>query len=337
MRRHVLAGLASALLLLPQSSLAQENEFFAGKTIRFVLAFAPGQAYDIWARLMARHFPKHIPGRPVFVVENMPGAGGITATNWLYSRAPRDGTVWGMVNHNVADQALSKVANVTYDPARLIFLGTPEVTNRACFVVGQSPVKTAHDLFKHQVVVGGTGAGSPVTQSPRLLKNMLGMNVKLVEGYKSPQDVILAMERGELEGVCQTIQSFMGARPGWLESGRARIFISFDREPPAGVDAPTVYDFVKSEDDRKVLRYYSASGELGRPIALPPEVPSDRVNMLRRAFDATMKDPEFVTEVTKSGYLVTPRSGEQLQQIILEEMQTSPETIARTAALTQGD
>ena len=333
MRKLVLAGLATLLSVL-SPALAQEDHFFRGKQIRFVLGAAPGQEYDLWARLMARFFPRHIPGNPAFVVENMPGAGFITATNWLYNRAQRDGTVWGMANHNVADQALSKMSNVQYDPAKFNWIGTPEYTNRGCFAMTSSRAKSAKDLFATEMIVGGTGAGSPVTQTPRLMKNLLGMKFKVVEGYAKPQDAILAMERGELEGVCQSLQSFRQSRPGWLESGKAYVVFTTERERVAGVKAPSIFEFAKTDEERAILAYYNSSGELGRPVMLPPDVPPERVKMLREAFMATMKDPEFLQDARQLNYHITPRSGEALAAMIEADMRTPAHIIEKTAKLT---
>jgi len=334
--RAITAGVLVALGLANASHAQALNEpdFFKGKSIRFVLGAAPGQEYDLWARLMARHLPRHIPGNPAFVVENMPGAGFITATNWLYNRAARDGTVWGMANHNVADQALSKMPNVLYDPAKFNWIGTPEYTNRGCFAVTNARAKSAKELFQTEMIVGGTGAGSPVTQTPRLVANLLGMKMKLVEGYSKPQDAILAMERGELEGVCQTIQSFRQARPGWFETGKAYVVFITERERVLGINAPSIFEFTTTDEQREILSYYNSSAELGRPIMLPPDVPPARVKMLRDAFMATMKDPEFLFDAGQLNYTITPRSGEALAAIIEGTMRTSPQIIEKTAKLT---
>ncbi len=334
--RAITAGILVALGLANSSHAQVQNgpDFFKGKSIRFVLGAAPGQEYDLWARLMARYLPRHIPGNPPFVVENMPGAGFITATNWLYNRAARDGTVWGMANHNVADQALSKMPNVLYDPAKFNWIGTPEYTNRGCFAVTNARAKSAKELFQTEMIVGGTGAGSPVTQTPRLVANLLGMKMKLVEGYSKPQDAILAMERGELEGVCQTIQSFRQARPGWFETGKAYVVFITERERVAGINAPSIFEFTTTDEQREILSYYNSSAELGRPIMLPPDVPPTRVNMLRDAFMATMKDPEFLNDAGQLNYTITPRSGEALAAIIEGTMRTSSQIIEKTAKLT---
>jgi tripartite-type tricarboxylate transporter receptor subunit TctC len=304
---------------------------FRGKQIRFVLGAAPGQDYDVWARFLARHLPRHVPGSPSFLVQNMPGAGQMLATNWLYNAAPRDGTVWGMVSRNIPNAGLQGFAGVRYDPLKFNWIGSPELTNRGCFAMERARVKRAEDLFEHELVVGGTGAGSTLTETPNLLRGLLGMKFKVVEGYAKPQDAVLAMERGELDGLCLTLQSFRNARPDWLKSGIARVLFSLEHDPVPGLDAPTIYRFVKTDEQRQILDFLSSSIELGRPIMLPPDVPPDVVAVMRRAFDATMNDPLLREEATKMGLDITHRTGEQLEAVIRAAAATPPAIIAKAA------
>jgi tripartite-type tricarboxylate transporter receptor subunit TctC len=304
---------------------------FRGKQIRFVLGAAPGQDYDVWARFLARHLPRHVPGSPSVLVQNMPGAGQMLATNWLYNVAPRDGTVWGMVSRNIPNAGLQGFAGVRYDPLKFNWIGSPELTNRGCFAMESARVKRAEDLFEHELVVGGTGAGSTVTETPNLLRGLLGMKFKVVEGYAKPQDAVLAMERGELDGLCLTLQSFRNARPDWLKSGVARVLFTLEHDPVPGLDAPTIYRFVKTDEQRQILDFLSSSIELGRPIMLPPEVPRDVVAVMRRAFDASMNDPLLREEATKMGLDITHRTGEQLEAVIRAAAATPPAIIAKAA------
>jgi tripartite-type tricarboxylate transporter receptor subunit TctC len=324
----VLAGMAPA----PAQPLA---EAFKGKQIRFVLGAAVGQDYDVWARLLARHLPRHIPGNPGMIVQNMPGAGHILATNWLYNVAPRDGTVWGMVSRNIPNAALQGFAGVRYEPIKFNWIGSPELTNRGCLAMARGRVQRAEDLFEHELIVGGTGAGSTVTETPNLLRGLLGMKFKVVEGYSKPQDVVLAMERGELDGICQTVQSFKITRPDWLRSGAARVLFTLEHEPVPGISAPTIYQFLKTEEQRKILDFLSSSIELGRPMMLPPGVAPDRLEAMRRAFDNTLADPQFRGEASKMGLEITHRTGEQIEALIRAAMATPPEIIAKAGAMGQ--
>jgi len=311
-------------------------DFFRGKQIRFVLGAAPGQDYDVWARFLARHLPRYVPGSPTFVVQNMPGAGHMLATNWLYNVAPRDGTVWGSVSRNIPSAGLQQLPGVRYDPVKFNWLGSPELTNRGCFAAARSPVKTGADLFEHELVVGGTGAGSTVTETPKLLRGLLGMKFKVVEGYVKPQDAQFAIESGELDGLCTTAQSFRNFRPDWIKDGVVRVLFTLEKQPVSWLNAPTVYKFVKTEEQRQTLDFLSSSIELGRPMLLPPAVPSERVQALRRAFDATVNDPQFREEAKRLGFEITLRTGEELQALIQAAKDTPPEIIERVAKLVQG-
>jgi hypothetical protein len=258
------------------------------------------------------------------------------ATNWLYNQAPRDGTVWGMVSRNIPNAALQGFAGVRYDPIKFNWIGSPEITNRGCFAMATARVKKAEDLFEHDLVVGGTGAGSTVTETPHLLHGLLGMKFKVVDGYAKPQDAVLAMERGELEGICQTVQSFEISRPDWFKTGKAHTLFTLEHDPVPGVNAPTIYKFAKTDEQRQILDFLSSSIELGRPIMLPPGVPAAVVTAMRRAFDATLADPLFLQDAAKLGFVVTPRTGEQLEATIRAAMAT-PRAIIEKAAVLSGE
>ncbi len=331
-------AIATAMLLAAaKPGLAQPaDEFFKGKQIRFVLGAAAGQDYDVWARFLARHLPRHIPGNPGFVVQNMPGAGHLLATNWLYNIAPRDGTVWGSVSRNIPSVGLQQVSGVRFDPLKFNWLGSPELTNRGCFAMTKHPrIKAAADLFTHELVVGGTGAGSTVTETPKLLRGLLGMKLRVVEGYVRPQDAQYAMETGELDGMCSTVQSFRNFRPDWIKAGVARVLFTLEKDLVPWTGAPTVYQFVKTDEQRQTLDYFSSSIEYGRPLLLPPEVPAERVAMLRRAFEATVNDPLFREEAQKLGFEITLRTGEELETLIRAAKETPPAIIERVTKMIQ--
>jgi tripartite-type tricarboxylate transporter receptor subunit TctC len=322
-------------LHLSVGSAQQVADSFKGKPLRIVIGSAPGQAYDIWARTVARHLGRHVPGSPTVVVQNMPGAGELLATNWLYNIAPRDGTVWGSVSRNIPNVGFQGTPGARFDANKFHWLGSPEITNRGCFSLSSAKVKKAEDLFEHELIVGGIGAGSAVTAAPNLLSGMLGMKFKIVEGYVTPQDAILAMERGELEGVCQTVESFVHARPQWLKNDFARVLFTGERDPVPGLNAPTIFKFAKTEEHRRILSFFASSIELGRPYLLPPETPADIVQLMRKSFDSAINDPLFRDDAKKQGLIVTHQSGEQIQALVLEASKTSPEIIARASEYAQ--
>jgi tripartite-type tricarboxylate transporter receptor subunit TctC len=313
------------------------EELFKGKNLRMVLGAAAGQDYDLWARLIGRHLSRHIPGNPTVIVENMPGGGHLIATNWLYNVAARDGTVWGMVSRNIPSQALLKLPGARFDPTKFNWIGSPETNNRGCFAMERSGIRRAEDLFERELIVGGTGAGSSVSQTPVLLRQLLGMKFKLVEGYSKPQDAVLAMEKGEIDGICQTVQSIRREHAQWFESGQARVLFTLERDPMPEISAPTIYNFTKTEEQRQILDFYSSSIELGRPIMLPPGVPAHRVEALRRAFDATIKDPLFRKEADAMGFDITLRTGEELETLIKRTMETPQAIVEKVAEMTQAN
>jgi tripartite-type tricarboxylate transporter receptor subunit TctC len=265
----------------------------------------------------------------------MPGAGGIAAANHLFNVAPKDGSTIGMIGRNLPNQAVLRLPTVKFDPAKFNWIGSPEYVNRVCVAMNTASVKTARDLLTTDLLVGGAGAGTAVSTVPTLLRKLLGLRFTVVEGYGSSTAIILAMERGEVQGICQTINSLRNSRPGWIESGRMRILFNVEHDPVPALNAPSVYDFVTTDEQRQILDFYSSSVELGRPIVAPPGVPAERVAVLRRGFDATMKDPAFLAEAKKLGVDVSPRSGERLAEIVANLMQTPPSVTEKTEALTQ--
>ena len=219
----VLAATAALLGLVHETRAQSPEEFYHAKQVRIIVSFDAGTDYDQWARLIARHLGRHLDGHPSLVVQNMGAAGGILATNHLFNVAPHDGTVIGMIGRNLPYFALMQEANARYEPAKFNWIGSPELTNRVCTAYERSAVRKAEDLFERELLTGGAGAASAVSTTPVLLSKLLGMKFKLIEGYPAPGPVLLAMERGEVEGLCQTVTSIRGVRPGWIESGKLRI------------------------------------------------------------------------------------------------------------------
>jgi tripartite-type tricarboxylate transporter receptor subunit TctC len=327
--------LATALFLgCSHGALGQPvDEFYRGKQLKLVVSFDTGNDYDQWARLLARHMGRHLPGSPTFVVQNMAAAGGIAAANHLYNVAPKDGTVIGMIGRNLPYHALVQESGVLYDPVKFNWLGSPEVTNRVCVTVENSPVKKAEDLFRHELVVGGAGAGSAISTTPVLLARLLGMKFKLIEGYTGPGAVILAMDRGEVDGICQTVTSLQNARPGSIESGKWRVLFNMEHSPLAEFNAPSIFQLLKTEEQRRIVALYSSSIELGRPTVAPPGTPADRVAVLRRALSAALADAALLAEAKKQKLEIRLVSGEQLDMLVDNLMTTPPDIVKRMQEL----
>jgi len=305
------------------------DDFYRGKQVKVIVSFEAGTDYDQWTRLITRHLGKHLAGHPTFVVQNMGAAGGILATNHLFNVAPPDGTVIGMIGRNLPYFALMQESGVRYDPAKFNWIGSPELTNRVCTAFERAAVRTAADLFERELLVGGAGAASAVSTTPVLLAKLLGMKFKLIEGYPAPAAVLLAMERGEVEGLCQTVTAIRSGRPGWIESGRLRILFNMERTPLPYGGAPSIYSFAKTEEQRRIIALYASSIELGRPMVAPPAVPVERVEALRRAFQATTADPAFRAEAEKQKLEVNVVHGAQIATLVGDLMATPPETIKR--------
>ena len=324
------------LSVLSAPALGQSvEEFYRGKQVRFIISSATGGDYDQWSRLIARYLGKYIPGNPAIVPQNMPGGGQIIATNHLFNIADKDGSVIGMIGRNLPNDALIKKEGVRFDPVKFNWLGSPELTNRVCVAFEGAPVQKAQDLFQHELLVGGAGAGTAVSNTPVLLARLLGMKFKLVEGYGNSQAVLLAMERGEVQGICQSLSSLRGSRPDWFQSGKLKVLFNTERSPVPDLNAPSVFEYVKNEEQRRVLALYTSSVELGRPIVAPPGVPKDRVEALRKALGDTLKDPDLLEEAKKQGMEMTYVSGQELEKLITDLMNTPPDIVEKMRELTK--
>jgi tripartite-type tricarboxylate transporter receptor subunit TctC len=308
-------------------------EFYRGKQIKVIVSFDIATDYDQWARLIVRHLGRHLPGEPSFVVQNMPAAGGIAATNHLFNVAAQDGTVIGVIGRNLPYYALVQEAAVRYDPVRFNWIGSPELTNRVCAAIDRATVRRAEDLFERELLVGGAGAASAVSTTPQLLSKLLGMKFRVIEGYVSPSAVLMAAERGEVEGLCQTVTALRAGRPGWIESGKLRILFNMERSPLPNNSAPSIFQFAKTEEQRRIVALYSSSIELGRPIIMPPNVPAERVGALRRAFLDTMADPAFRADAGTQKLEINVVQGQELASLVADLMRTPPEIIRRMKEL----
>jgi tripartite-type tricarboxylate transporter receptor subunit TctC len=334
----VAAVVAICLVFIRAPASAQPaDEFYKGKQIRIVVGSTAGGDYDVWARLLARHMTRHIPGNPNIIVENMPGAGTLVATNHVFNVAARDGTVIGMPSRSMPAAAVMKVANVRFDPVKFNWIGSPEVNHLVVYINNASKVKKPSDLFQHELVVGATGLAQGITVGPYLLKNLLGMKLKIVTGYRSPGDMALAASRNEIEAFANTIGGAAGARRPWVENGQMRVLFNFEPEPVPGLGVPTVFEFVKTDEQRKILTFFASNVLLGRPIMAPPDVPADRVRLLRRAFEATMKDPALLKEADSMSFEIALQSGERLAELVASIAATPPDIISRAERMSRPD
>jgi tripartite-type tricarboxylate transporter receptor subunit TctC len=325
-------ALACALVLSGIAAPANAQsvaDFYRGKQIRVIVGSSAGD-YDTWARVVTRHMRQYVPGNPGFVVENMPGAGSLIAANYLYTKAAQDGTVLGTVSRNIPNYALMKKPNANFEPLKFNWIGSPEMTHRACYARTDSGVTTPEQLFEREVLMGGDGAGTSLSEMPILLRNLLGMKFKVVDGYKGSTDIVL-------HGICQTVMAFAQAGQHLLDDGTVKMLFTTEKDRVAKYDnkVPTIFEYAKTEEQRTILAFHAASLETGRPWLAPPNVPADRVNALRRALDATMKDSGFREEAKQRKLEIDPRTGEHVESVIRAIASLPPEVIAKAGQMTR--
>jgi tripartite-type tricarboxylate transporter receptor subunit TctC len=310
------------------------EDFYKGKQIRLIVGSSPGDGYDLWSRLIARHLARHVPGRPGIVVQNMPGAGTITATNHLFSVAPKDGTAFGSFSRSLPSQAVLNRPNIRFDPRQFGWLGSPETVNRVCTVSTASKAKTIDDVFTQEVLVGGIGAGMVPTFLPTLLNKLMGTKFRVVEGYGSTGAVFLAIERGELDGICMASSTLLGPRYDLIEKGALKILFSMEAKPMALLpDVPTIFVRIRTDDHRQIVSFINAALEYGRPFAAPPGIPPERLAALQPAFRETVQDPEFLAEAKQMKYQITYTSPDELKALTERMYAPPPEIIEQAAAM----
>jgi tripartite-type tricarboxylate transporter receptor subunit TctC len=341
-RAAVSALFALAAHLFAGGARAQDDaaaEFYRGKSIDFLIGAAAGGGYDLAGRAVAAHIGRHIPGNPQIVVRNMPAASSLVMTNHLYNAARRDGTVIGMPNNNIPLEPRLKLfsadgSNLKFDISRFVWIGTPLQEPQALFVWHTSPVRTVADLKTHKVVVGAVTVAADNYTMQLLLNRTYGSIMELVTGYPGQNDIFLAMERGEVQGNSSGISNLTVTRPQLLREGKVRLLVQYGTERhPLFKDVPTAIELMANDADRELWRVYSLKYAFARPIALPPEVPADRVKALREAFDLTMKDPLYIAEANKIGLDVNPLDGETVRRLVAEIQATPEPVITRLRAL----
>jgi tripartite-type tricarboxylate transporter receptor subunit TctC len=311
-------------------------DFYKGAVVSMVVSTSAGGGYDTLARAIARHIGTHIPGAPTVVVRNMPGAGGIVATNYLYAAAPRDGSVLGLIQNDPPLEPLFGTSEAHFDPTRFNWLGTPSVETAMVLVWHSVPVNSVDDLRRRETAMGASGANSTPAFFARLLNATLHTKMKVIPGFPGQNDAFLAMERGELDGYPSVFYSALSStRPTWLPEKKAKAIVQYGPEKLAELgDVPFAPDLVTDPDDKQLLQLAFTPLALGRPLLLPPDVPADRVAALRHALMQTFADPDFLADAKKTGLQVnSPRSGEDLLRAIERAYRSPPQIIARLRQL----
>ena len=312
---------------------AAQDPFYAGKSIDLVIGYPPAGSNDVYSRALARHLGRHIPGKPNIVPKNMPGAGSFLALANLYNVAPKDGTVIGLGAPTAAlDEKLGS-SGVRFKTADFNYIGRLDSLINIVFMWHTSPVKTVADAQRIESTLSGTGAGSTVSIYPTVMNHVLGTRFKLIMGYKGSADAQLAVERGEVEGHSTSWTAVKVGHPDWRPSKKISILVQFSlNKHPELPDVPTVVELARNDEERAILRAVMSASEVGTAYFTPPGVPAERVAVLRRAFDATMKDPEFLADAERIKITVNPMTGEELEKLVAEVSNLSPALIDKVRA-----
>ena len=334
MKRAPLALLVVLAAAAP--AVAQQEEaqaFFRGKTLRLIVGIAVGSGYDINARLLARHMATHIPGQPTIIVQNQPGAGSLAMTNALYHTGPFDGTVMGASFNGMPTTPLLQPAGVRFDPVRINWVGSSNRETQVMYVWHDAPAQVLEDARAREIVMGGQAPGSTQFDYPVLANKLFGFKFKVVTGYESTPKIHLAMESGEVHGTIANWSTLKAINTDWITDKKVRILAQWALQKNAELpDIPLFMDLAKTDSERDALRLMLARLEYGRPFFLPPDVPVARVEALRRAFDATMKDPAYLAEADKLKIDVEPLSGEAVAALVEQVSRTPADTVARVRA-----
>ncbi len=326
----ILAG----LLASPSIAQAQPAPDLTGKNVSILIGFGPGSGYDTWGRIISRHIGKYLPGKPNVIAQNMPGAGSFVATNNIYTVAPKDGTVFGIIARDAALGPLSGAPGARFDATKLTWIGTPTTETNVCVVFHTAKVKKVDDLFATELILGDTGPGTGTYAYPKALNGMLGTKFKLITGFHASSDVFLAIARGEVDGICESLDSALTKRPDWIAEKKLTLLFQGGAEPnPEIKDVPFILDYAKTDAQKQALKYLYAGQGLGRPFIAPPNMPPERVKMLRDAFNATMTDADFIADVTKAKLQLKPVTGEKLAELVNEIYATPKDIIEQVGKL----
>ena len=332
MRRLIFLAI---VMLAAQSPLAAQGvgDFYRGKTVTLTVGYSAGGGYDTYARILARHLGKHVPGNPAVVVQNSPGAGSLKAANYLYNVAPKDGTAIGMFGRGIALEPLIGSSNAAqFDATRFLWLGSG--TDEAAVVViwAAKGIKSWTDMLAKPFTVGGEGTGSDPDVYALMLKNVFGVNLRLVSGYPGTAEMALALERGEVDGRASwSWSSLKSLKPEWIAQNKVNLPVQLNLRKSVDLpDIPLVGDFATNDRQRQILKLVLSRQTMGRPFMAPPQIPSERQAVLRKAFDDTMKDSEFLAEAKARGQEVNPVSGADLDKLLAELYATPKDVVEET-------
>jgi tripartite-type tricarboxylate transporter receptor subunit TctC len=330
-----------AVLLGPSIGAAQPvADFYRGKTVQLLIGYTVGGNYDLSGRILARHIGRHIPGNPAVVPQNMAGAGSLRLANLLYNVAPKDGTTFGMVGRGVSMEPLLGTDASKFDSRRYTWIGSVSNETSVCVSWHTTKIKSWSDMLSMPFTVGGQGPGSDDDMFTNMLRNIFSVKARLIAGYPGGNEINLAMERGEIDARCGwSWGSVKVTRSDWLARKDINLLLQIALQKASDLpDVPLATDFAKTDRERQILRVILSRQQMAWPFTAPPDLPKDRAAALRAAFDATMRDPEYLAETKQRGLEVNPMSGAAIDQLIAELYTTPPDVVAaaRTAMADAG-
>ena len=337
MRRAMhLAVFCAAALCPPSPGAAQDAvaDFYRGRQVSVLVGSSPGGSASLYAQALARHMGRRLPGSPSLVVQHMPGAGGLVLANTMANTTARDGTAFAITSRTTAIEPLLGNRNAKFDGREFNWLGTANVESTTCFAWHTAAVRTLSDVMTRELIVAGTGADATEVVWPKVANKLIGTRFKIVLGYPGSTEMLLAMERGEVEGNCGLGWTFLKLRKAdWLRERKINILFQWAlRRHPDLPDVPLIIDSAKSLADRQVFELLLAPQDMGRPFFAPPGVPADRVTALRAAFALTLHDPQLLADADKMGLEVQHRGGEEVQQLVARIYASPPDVVARAKA-----
>ena len=334
--RLVTAGFAALAALAPARAQQSVADFYRGRTIDVYIGLSAGGVYDITGRLLARHMGKHIPGNPAMLARQMEGAAGLRLANWLYQLGPKDGSAIGIFARGTSLNPLLGVPGSTFEAAKFNWIGSTNDESSICASWHTSGITRFEQLYEKELIVGSTGGSGDDEQFPRVLRGALGVKLRTVSGYPGGNEIKLALEKGEVSGRCGwSWSSVKSTEAQWLKDKLINVFVQLSlRSHPDLAGVPMVMDLAKTDEQRQIFKLIFARQVMAWPFTAPPGAPAERVEALRKAFDDTMRDREFLAEAERLNLEITPVQGVRIQALIEELYRTtSPELAGKIAAM----
>ena len=345
-RAPALCGLALSAMAACSAAAQDAASFYKGKQISLIVGYGPGGGYDSYARLLARHFGRYVPGQPSVVVQNMPGAGSLVATNYIYRIAPKDGSVFGIFARNMPLVGLlGTKQNVQFDPTRFTWLGSSSSFGNDAYVLlvrKAAHVKSIDDLRKPggpPLVIGSTAEGASSDAMPTLMRDLLGLNIKAISGYTDSGQLFLAIDRREIDGRTVGLSAVRANKPEWLKpDGPMRVLVAIGRDTrhPDYPDVPIARELAKGDRERRLIEAIEVPYQLSRPFAAPPGVPIERAKALQAAFMAVHKDKQFIIDADKAGLDLSPINAAEVLELIRRVADTPPDLLRSIEKLIEG-